>query len=116
MWYLPAKCRDDIAELFCPPHVVPEARKRSLQASLSIDLVTGYDLRIAEDRKRANHEFQEANPRLLLTGPPWSAMSQLQNLSPPSHHKEVKLSEGINMLESAMDEQEKQLERKWVFA
>ncbi|CAE8689974.1 unnamed protein product, partial [Polarella glacialis] len=111
LWCLHTRCRDDIAELFCPPRLAAEARKRGLRASLSIDLVTGYDLRKVEDRKRATRELHDANPRLLLTCPPCSGFLQLQNLSGDSQNKEVKLSERINFLEYSMSEQQNQLDR-----
>ena len=44
---------DDVAELYSPPRVTAEAPRWGLKAGEAMDLLTGWDFRTLEDRRRA---------------------------------------------------------------
>ncbi len=73
--------RDDVAELFSPPRLVPVARARGLKASISIDIQTGCDLRKTQERRENRALFRRRRPRYLTASPPCDQYSSLQNLN-----------------------------------
>ncbi len=104
----------DVAELFSPPRIVPVARSRGLRAEHSFDRETGYDLSTAKGKRRADEILDEVRPRVLISSPPCSMFSSLQNLTkgkgcPWARAKKKKEAEGL--LDYAMACQEKQLSR-----
>eukprot|EP00435_Cladocopium_sp_Y103_P060316 s936_g22.t1 len=102
---------DALVELYSPPRVVEEAAARGLRASLSIDLSTGYDLSRAQDRRQVKDELRKRRPRLLVTSPPCTKFSPLQNLRPNPEMLELELEEAVEHVDFSMDMLEEQLDR-----
>ena len=70
----------DVAEYYSPPRVVPEARLRGLVASLSLDLVSGWDFRLPHLRSRSLDLLTRLWIFFVVLSPPCTAFSQLQAL------------------------------------
>ena len=102
---------DDVVELYSPPGVVAAAAARGLKADLSIDLVTGYDLNKPQVRRQIREELRQRRPKLLVTSPPCTKFSPLQNLRPYPGQLEEELDEAIQHMDFSMDLLEDQLER-----
>ena len=67
---LDGSIRDDVAEVFCPPRFVPMAKQLGMRASLSVDWLTGYDLRLPEVRRQILIDIEARRPRLVITCAP----------------------------------------------
>ena len=102
---------DTVAELYSEPRVVKEAAARGLKASLSVDLKTGYDLLSKETKNNVRAELRRRRPRLLVTSPPCTKFSQLQNLRPYPERLQEELPEAIDRMTFSMEMQEEQLAR-----
>ena len=74
----------DVAEIFSPPRVCAQARILGLRAGFSHDLSTGVDMLQFEGRARVWADIDQAQPRLLVSSPPCTWFSKLQNLN--LHH------------------------------
>ena len=68
----------DVAEVFSPPRVVEEAKKQGYSGGGSYDLITGWDLSKAEDRKAMWRHLAKDRPSLLVLCPPCGPFSILQ--------------------------------------
>ncbi len=68
----------DVAEVFSPPRVVEEAKKQGYSGGGSYDLITGWDLSKAEDRKAMWRHLAKDRPTLLVLCPPCGPFSILQ--------------------------------------
>lgn len=95
--------KDVVVEIYSPPRVVETAAARGLQASLSVDLATGYDLRKPEDRERVREEVRKRRPRLVVTTPPCTKFSLLQNLRQYPERLAGELDEAILHVDFSMD-------------
>ena len=73
---------DAVVEIYSPPRLVEEAAKRGLRANLSVDLMTGFDLKDRQQRTWLKEELHRRRPKLLTTTPPCTKFSPLQNLRP----------------------------------
>ena len=102
---------DSVVELYSPPRLVEEAQKRGLKASLSIDLVTGYDMNKKDQQEWVRQELRRRRPRLLTTTPPCTKFSPLQNIRPHPERLMEELPEAKRHLNFSMDMQEEQLSR-----
>ena len=102
---------DSVVELYSPPRLVEEAQKRGLKASLSIDLVTGYDMNQKDQQEWVRQELRRRRPRLLTTTPPCTKFSPLQNIRPHPERLMEELPEAKRHLNFSMDMQEEQLSR-----
>ena len=102
---------DDVVEVYSPPRVVPAAASRGLQASLSIDLDTGYDLSQARVREEVRREICHRRPRLLISSPPCAKFSQLQNLRADQDAHQQELVQAREHMSFAMSLLEDQLAR-----
>ena len=102
---------DMIVELYSPPRVVEAARARGLRASLSIDLVTGYDLRLAADKDRVREEIRKRKPRLLVTSPPCTKFSTMQHLRTNWDNWEEEIAEATDHVDFSMEMLGEQLDR-----
>ena len=71
---------DDVVELFSPPRVCPVATTAGLQASLSIDIETGFDLRKVAVQRAVMAELERRDPKCVVVSPPCTWFSQLMKL------------------------------------
>ena len=71
----------DITEVFSPPRVVTQGAKIGLKAGSSMDLMTGWNFELKEDRERAIRKVKEEKPKLLIGSPPCTYFSMLQELN-----------------------------------
>ena len=71
----------DIAEVFSPPRVVKQGEKIGLTAGTSMDLLTGWNFELKEDRDRAVKYIRENKPKLVIGSPPCTYFSNLQELN-----------------------------------
>lgn len=62
--------QEDVMEIFSPPRIVPVAQQHGLRASMSIDLQTGWNLQVPDDRLRLVHEVRARRPRVIIMSPP----------------------------------------------
>ena len=101
----------DPIELYSPPRIVEEAAARGLRADLSIDLATGYDLSQEPQRRQVRDEIRRRKPKLLVTCPPCTKFSLLQNLRPNPEQLALELEAAIVHVDFSMDCQQDQLDR-----
>ena len=97
---------DHCAELFSPPRIVPVAKKAGLRASLSMDLTTGYDFLLRQDRERAWREIKKNKPAIILLCPPCRTFSPLRFLSTFRRNVDQvreEEAEGDELLDFALD-------------
>ena len=71
---------DDVVELFSPPRLCPVAAAAGLQASLSIDIETGFDLREVAVQAAVMSELERRAPKCVVISPPCTWFSQLMKL------------------------------------
>ena len=102
---------DTVVEIYSPPRVVEAAAARGLRADLSIDLTTGYDLNNGQVRQQVREEVRKRKPRLLVTTPPCTKFSLLQNLRRYPERLDDELKEAINHVDFSMELQEDQIDR-----
>lgn len=106
---------DDVVELFSPPRVVPVAAAAGLQASLSIDLETGFDLCKAAVQAAVMSELERRDPKCVVICPPCTWFSQLMtlwNIKRMKQDKRRKLeAEAMTMLNFGMAVAKKQHEK-----
>ena len=97
---------DHVAEVFSPPRIVPVAKQQNLRASLSIDLVSGWDLLTPAGQDRAWASIRGKSPLVVILEPPCSMFSRLQNANPEfmsSKRGRMLLSMARKMLRFAME-------------
>ena len=70
----------DIAEIYSPPRIVPEARKRGLRGNLSLDLLSGWDFRSSALRARCLFLLVQLDVLFAIVCPPCTMFSPLQLL------------------------------------
>jgi hypothetical protein len=73
--------RDDLVEIYSPPRMVPLAAKRGMRATLSVDLLTGWNLLDPDVRVALVQEIKRRRPRVLMMSPPCTWFSGLMNLN-----------------------------------
>ena len=72
-----------VSEVYSPPRVTAEARRRGMEVGGAYDLQTGYDLKSTNDQARMWSEREEDDPELAVLSPPCTPFSQLQELNFP---------------------------------
>eukprot|EP00435_Cladocopium_sp_Y103_P070319 s238_g35.t1 len=95
-----------VAEVFSPPRIALEASRQGLSTGGSYDLLTGYDLLDAGDRRRMWQELDRDDPELVVNSPPCTAFCPLQawNLPRMDFEKAVVLiGDGLECLKVASD-------------
>ena len=102
---------DAIVEIYSGPRVAAEAAARGLQASLSVDLKTNYDLTDESTKERVKKELRRRRPKLLVTSPPCTKFSPLQNLRQHPERLQEELPEAIAHVDFSMELQLEQLDR-----
>ena len=102
---------DDVIEVYSPPRVVQAAAARGLKAEISIDLQTGYDLSFNKEKITIRALLQRRRPRLLITSPPCTKFSPMQNLRPHPERLEDELPAAIEHVNYSMDLQQDQVSR-----
>ena len=65
-----------VAEVYSPPRLVKEAKRRGLRAEMSVDITTGTDLRDPEARQQIGDQLRRRRPRLLMVSPPCTSYQQ----------------------------------------
>ena len=93
---------DAIVELYSPPRVVEEARRRGLRAELSVDLCTGYDLKDSETKEHVRKELSRRKPKLLVSSPPCTKFSPFQNLRKNWEDFEGEWEEAVSHVDFSM--------------
>ena len=71
-----------MAEVCSPPRVVTQAQAEGLTGSVSIDLVSGWDLATSDGQERAWRQLEKKDPLVTILSPPCTMFSILQNLNP----------------------------------
>lgn len=87
-----------IAEIFCPGRFTAQASLFGLIPGTAMDLRTGWDFNLPENRRRAEQCVKSERPALLVGSPKCAAFSILQNLNPDSPQWRATLREGIEHL------------------
>jgi hypothetical protein len=77
-----AQYYDHVGEVFSVPRVVTVAAKEGLRATVSIDLLNGFDLLTSGGRETAWWRLQKSKPLLLVISPPCRMFSLMQNMNP----------------------------------
>ena len=109
-----SKLKDDIAELCSPPRLVlvAAAAARGLRADLSIDLTTNYDLSKKPDRQQVREQLRKRKPRLLVTSPPCTKFSPMQNIRAYPERLVDEVGEAVEHMNFSMEMLEEQLDRR----
>ena len=102
---------DSTVEIYSPPRVVQRAQARGLKAELSVDLSTGVGLSQRPQKAQIRQELQHRKPRLLITCPPCTKFSPLQNLRWYPEMLQEELGPAIEHLDYSMTLQGDQLQR-----
>ena len=105
--YIEPSDSDDVAEVFSPPRVVVFARALQLNASLSVDLLTGTDLRTLQGRVSLERALTARHPLVIVLSPPctmYSALTwSLNRGRTPDDKWDQKMHEANIMLNLAME-------------
>ena len=77
----PGACRDDFIEIFSRPRLIPRisALHLGMVASMSVDILTGFDLLLPEERQETMTYLWARRPRSAVLSPPCTMFSQLMN-------------------------------------
>lgn len=97
--------QDDLMEVYSPPRLVPLAAKAGLRASVSLDLLTGWDFVSMDAKVAAVQEIKARRPKVLMLSPPCTMFSGLMNLNWSKLERgkrEQCLHQGTNHLEFSM--------------
>lgn len=97
---------EDVMEVFCPPRIVPAARARGLTGSLSIDILTGFNLTDARTQEFVCNLVRRRRPSVVLVSPPCTTFSKLQNMNAgrvPEAVMALRCAEGNTLLAFAME-------------
>ena len=107
--------KQDVAEVYSPPRVLPVARADGLLGNLSLDILTGWDSNQEHLRNLAKDAFVALQISVLILSPPCAIFSELQRLwnikkmSKETFNK--KWSDGMVHLNFAMELATLQLKR-----
>lgn len=73
--------QEDFIEIFSRPRLIPRIAALGLAmfASLSVDVLTGFDLLLSEKRKEVMDHLRRKRPRSAMLSPPRTMFSQLMN-------------------------------------
>ena len=77
---------EDVGEVYSPPRVTAEAKKRGLSGSIALDLTTGWDFKLASHREEARGLVKTKKPGVLLLSPPCTTYSPLRRLTNYKRH------------------------------
>ena len=77
---------EDVGEVYSPPRVTAEAKKRGLSGSIALDLTTGWDFKLASHREEARSLVKTKKPGVLLLSPPCTTYSPLRRLTNYKRH------------------------------
>ena len=99
--YIEDSDSDDLAEVFSPPRVVPFAKMMQLNASVSVDLLTGTDLRTLAGRVALERALAARRPLVVVLSPPCTMFSRLTwtlnhgRTEPDKWDKKMREAEGL---------------------
>lgn len=88
-----------VSEVYSPPRVSKEAEGKGWTAGTCYDLVTGWDLRSADDRKAMWRRLREEDPDLVVVCPPCTAFSMLQELNYPK----MSVEKGVALIMTGLE-------------
>lgn len=88
------------------------AAARGLRADLSIDLTTNYDLSKKPDRQQVREQLRKRKPRLLVTSPPCTKFSPMQNIRAYPERLVDEVGEAVEHMNFSMEMLEEQLDRR----
>lgn len=112
--------RQDVAEFYSPPRVLPVARQRGLCGCLSLDLLSGWDFRQECQRKLSIELLRKLDVQFLVLSPPCTIFSELQRLwnikKMTAEQYQSRWDEGMRYLGHAMDCAQEQHRRGRHFA
>ena len=112
--------RQHIAEYYSQPRVVPEAVRRGLKGTFSLDIITGWDLSCVQVQNLSLHILTHIGVMFLMLSPPctaFSALMHLWNYPRMSPERAFQLwSRGMNFLTHAMQAATLQVSRGQLFA
>lgn len=95
-----------VSEVFSPPRIAPKAKEdQRMKAGTSFDLLTGWDLSHAGQRRKMWKRLKEEDPLLIILCPPCTAFTIVQHLNYPKMTFEEAcwlLCLGVEHLELAM--------------
>ncbi|CAK0870975.1 unnamed protein product, partial [Prorocentrum cordatum] len=74
-------CAVDTAEVYSPRRFAEMTFRHGLAHGLAVDVETGWDLRLPEQRKECKKQLKDENPLLTITRPPCTSLSNLRTLS-----------------------------------
>ena len=75
--------RQDIAEFYSPPRLVPAARRRGFSGVFSLDIKTGWDLSEAANQKLSLDILLRCQVVFLMLSPPCTSFSRLMYMNWP---------------------------------
>ena len=112
--------KHDVAEIYSPPRICPAARALGCVASLSCDLVTGWDFRDPKLKSFSLHLLVVLEITFLMLCPPCTMFSILQRLWNFKHWTQdeidAKMSEAVTYVDHAMLCAKTQVKHKHYFA
>ena len=101
-----SKDKEDFLEIFCPPRMVPIAKSKGLTATLSMDLLTGWNFLDPRVRAYVRSLVRARKPTLIHVSPPCTMYSKVlhsnKNRMDPTKLA-VRRAEGQALLEFAME-------------
>ena len=101
-------------EMYSPPRVTAQASKFGLRAGEAMDLVTGYNFDLEEDRQKAMEILERDQPALVIGSPECKMFSGLQNLTKWTGRKQEKLEKAKRHLEFICKVYRKQIDQgRW---
>jgi len=97
---------EHFAEIFSPPRLAPEFKKRGLRASMSVDVLMGWDLSKLCVREFVLKQISRRRPKAIMLSPPCTTFSTLQALNMGKMDEQLwkaKVAEGKAFLKFSME-------------
>ena len=116
-----ASSRDDVAEYYSRPRLVPRANARGLKGAISADLVTGWNFLSPEDRRLSLEALDKRHIKFIMLSPPCTMFSALQRLWNFKHMNPqvvaARMTNAVAMVDHSMECAEVQVRngRRFVF-
>ena len=73
----------DVSEVYSPPRLTERARRHGLRPGTAMDLATGWDFAVPQQRREALRLLREHQPALIMLCPPCGPFSTMRRLSNP---------------------------------
>lgn len=91
-----------VSEVFSPPRVAELAAKRGMKQGTSYDLITGWDLSTAENRRKMWSTLRHEKPELIIACPPCKMFSLLQELN----FSKMPWDQAVHLIQIGLDDLE----------